>query len=1050
MESDRWRQIDELLEQALEIPPEDRSAFLDIACSEDPELRSHVDRLLRAHEHASRFLAAPALGAAARQIADEVTAAIEGRTIGHYQVATRLGAGGMGVVYLARDIRLDRMVALKFLPSDLVGDEEHKLRFLREAKASAALEHPNIGAIHEIAETPDGQMFIVMGYYEADTLRQRIRQGPLGVTQAIDIARQIAAGLSHAHSHGVVHRDVKPGNILITKDGVVKIIDFGLAKLGGLPTITKADRMMGTVSYLSPEQARGDDVDQRTDLWSLGVVMYEMLAGHVPFQAEHPEATIHRILTDNPNPLTQLRNDVPVEIERIIGRALQKELTSRCGSAAALMKDLTDSQSSLALREQRRGETLTIPWMTQKRVAVPAVLALIVLGSLLAWRFDRHSKVKWAREALLPEISRLMEVDQYTTAFGLARQAERYIPDDPQLLKLWPLVSKAVSIRTTPAGADVYAREYNSSDATWTYLGKSPLDTRIPFGLFRWKAEKSGFVSVEDVASGWYGPISFVLDPMGNDPAGMVRVQGGRSPVSLIVTGFENLEPVQLQDYWMDRYEVSNKQFKRFVDGGGYQSRQYWKHPLFKDGRTLSWVDAMTEFRDATGRPGPSVWEAGDYPKGQDDYPVRGVSWYEAAAYADFAGKSLPTIYHWNRAAITVDAWISSYIFPFSNFGGRGPAPIGSHHGMSRSGTYDMAGNVKEWCWNEAVQGRRYILGGAWDEPAYMFHEADARPPLQRDATFGFRCMKALSERPQTPALMDPVASSGRSYAKAQPVPQNVFRVYRDLYAYDRSPLNAVVEATDGSNPDWIRQRITFDAAYGKERMVAYLFLPRNSTPPYQTVVHFPAAESMFVRSSDDLVEMSRVDFILKSGRAVLWPIYKGTYERPDDMQSYFPNMSIRYRDRVISWGKDLGRSIDYLETRSEIDRNKLGFYGYSWGACLGAILPAVEDRLKVSVLMGPGLYLQEARPEVDQINFVTRVTIPTLIVDGRDDFVFPRETSQEPFYRFLGTPKEHKRRVVLDGGHSVPRHHLIRESLDWLDRYLGPVQRTNVPHSLP
>jgi predicted esterase len=207
-------------------------------------------------------------------------------------------------------------------------------------------------------------------------------------------------------------------------------------------------------------------------------------------------------------------------------------------------------------------------------------------------------------------------------------------------------------------------------------------------------------------------------------------------------------------------------------------------------------------------------------------------------------------------------------------------------------------------------------------------------------------------------------------------------------------------------------------------------------------VVHFPGAESIFVRSSDQLIEMPRIDFIIKSGRAVLWPIYKGTYERQDGMQTYFPDNSTRYRDRVIQWAKDLGRSIDYLESRSDIDRSKLAFYGFSWGACLGAILPAVENRFRASVLMGPGMYLEEARPEVDQINFAPRVTIPTLILDGRDDFVFPRETSQQPFYRFLGTPPEHKRMAWFDGGHSVPRHNLIRETLDWLDRYLEPVRQ--------
>ncbi len=1041
MEPERWHQIDELLERALEISAEERPAFLAAACKNDQDLRARVEKLLRAHARLGRFLGVPALEATARTIAAELPRAIVGQTLGHYEVTARLGAGGMGVVYLARDIRLERMVALKFLPPDLLLDDDRRARFLREAKAAAAVEHPNIGAIHEIAEAPDGQAFIVMGYYPGETLSNRIQQGPLAVEEAVGVATQISAGLSHAHSRGVVHRDIKPANVLLTPDGVAKIIDFGLAKLGGLSKITADDRLMGTVAYLSPEQARGDDVDQRTDIWSLGVVLYEMLAGQVPFQADHPEATIHSILTAQPKPIRQLQEGVPVELERIIGRALQKDVRSRYGSAAELLKDLTDYQNSVMLSDPRPAGRLTA-WLAHKRIAIPALLILIALGSLLAWRFDRQNKEQWARETLLPEISRLVEEDQYAAAFALARQADQYIPNHPQLLKLWPVVSKTVSIETAPAGANVYMKEYSSREDSWTYVGTSPMkNVRIPPGLFRWKAEKTGFAAAEDVASGWYGPISLVLDSVESVPSGMVHVLGGRSPAPLIVSGFENLPPVQLHDYWIDRYEVTNKQFKRFVEADGYQKQDYWKHEFLKDGRAVSWAEAMREFRDATGRPGPSTWEAGDYLNGQDDYPVRGVSWYEAAAFAQFVGKSLPTVYHWNRAAITGDAWISSYIFPFSNFAGRGPAAIGTHRGMSRSGTYDMAGNVKEWCLNEAGQRKRYILGGAWDEPAYMFHEADARPPLQRDATFGFRCVKSVSPESVSPTLTEPVASSARDYANEQPVPDKVFRVYRDLYAYDKAPLNAVIEAADSSNPDWVRQRITFDAAYGKERMVGYLFLPRNVAPPYQTVVHFPAAESMFVRSSDALVEMPRIDFIVKSGRAVMWPIYKGTYERPDDMQSYFPNTSVRYRDRVIAWAKDFGRSVDYLETRSDIDRNKLGFYGYSWGACLGAILPAVEDRLKVSVLMGPGLYLQAARPEVDQINFVPRVTIPTLIVDGRDDFVFPPQTSQEPFYRLLGTPNEHKRRVVFEGGHSVPRHHLIRESLDWLDRYLGPVR---------
>jgi formylglycine-generating enzyme required for sulfatase activity/dienelactone hydrolase len=1005
MEPERWRRIDSLLEQALDLPPEDRPAFLEAACDGDHALRVQVQQLLSAHDRAGNFLAAPAVGALANITREQIDSLI-GRTLGHYEVMSRLGAGGMGVVYQARDTRLDRLVALKFLPLDLVLDEERKLRLVREAKASAALEHPNIAAVHEIAEAPDGRMFIVMGYYEGETLRQRIQKSPLPVAEAIDIARQIASGLAHAHDRGIVHRDVKPGNIMLTSHGLVKIIDFGLAKLRGLSTITGAERVMGTVAYLSPEQARGEDVDQRTDVWSLGVVLYEMLTGHLPFRGEHPAATIHNILTTDPTPVLQLRPDIPPEMDRIIRKALEKEPGSRYPSAAGLLAELVEYQSRVSgLAPEVSARRLVAGWMRRKRVAIPALLAAIVLGFLLVRSVYQQSRIRWARGTLLPEISRLADEDQYAAALAMARQAARYIPADPQLVKLWPAISRTISVTTTPPGADVYIKEYHAVDSDWTHLGTSPLvNIRIPLGLFRWKVEKTGFATKEDLAGS--RSVLFVLDPAAGVPDGMVRVPRGSSPNKMTVSGFESVEAVQLQDYWMDRYEVTNRQFKQFVDrGGAYRTREYWKQPFATEEDVVSWEEAMKAFRDATGRPGPATWEAGDYPNGQDDHPVGGVSWYEAAAYCEFAGKSLPTVYHWNRAAISGEGWFTSHILPFSNFTGSGPARVGTYRGMSRSGTYDLAGNVKEWSWNEAAQHKRYILGGAWHEPAYMFHEADARSPFQRDQTFGFRCMKYLPADSPSSRLTAPVIATVRNYAREQPVSDEVFRVYRDLYAYDKTPLRAAIESTDPTEPDWIKQRITFDAAYGSERMAAYLFLPRNASPPYQTVVHFPGADSIFAPSSDQLIGMERIDFILKSGRAVVWPVYKGTYERKDGMQTYFPDTSIRYRDWVIQWAKDLGRSLDYLEGRPEIDLGRLAFYGYSWGACMGAIMPAVENRLKVSVLMGPGLYLEPARPEVDQINFAPRVRIPTLMLDGRDDFVFPRETSQEPFYRSLGTP---------------------------------------------
>ena len=311
-------------------------------------------------------------------------------------------------------------------------------------------------------------------------------------------------------------------------------------------------------------------------------------------------------------------------------------------------------------------------------------------------------------------------------------------------------------------------KEYDAVPDPWTRLGLSPLENiRIPRGLFRWKVEKKGFATIEDVASGWRS-LSFKLEPVEGAPPEMVRVQGSAS-FKLNMPGFENAGAVPLGDYRIDRYEVTNKEFKKFVDIGGYRKREYWKHRFEKDGRIVPWAEAMREFLDATGRSGPATWEAGDYFGGQGDHPVGGVSWYEAAAYAEFAGKSLPTIYQWNNAAITIQALVSSYILPFSNFSGRGSSRTGSHHGMSRSGTYDMAGNAKEWCWNEADRGKRYHpgrrVGGTGPMP---FTKADARSPFQRHASFGFRCVKSIGTNPLPKASLAPVSATGGSRRDAR------------------------------------------------------------------------------------------------------------------------------------------------------------------------------------------------------------------------------------------------------------------------------------------
>jgi serine/threonine protein kinase/Flp pilus assembly protein TadD len=271
-----------------------------------------------------------------------------GQTISHYKILEKLGGGGMGVVYTAEDTKLHRIVALKFLPHELTPDKEAKQRFVQEAQTASSLQHNNICNIHDIDETKDGQIFICMDFYDGETLKKKIERGPLKINEAIEIILQIAAGLQKAHEKGITHRDIKPANIFITNDGIVKILDFGLAKLSGQTIMTKTGSTVGTIAYMSPEQTKGESVDHRTDIWSLGVVLNEMITGKLPFKGDYEQAMIYSILNDLPEPPTGLRTGIPMELERVINKALSKDPEKRYQHVDEMTVDLRRIQQNIS------------------------------------------------------------------------------------------------------------------------------------------------------------------------------------------------------------------------------------------------------------------------------------------------------------------------------------------------------------------------------------------------------------------------------------------------------------------------------------------------------------------------------------------------------------------------------------------------------------------------------------------------------------------------------------------------------------------------------
>jgi serine/threonine protein kinase/tetratricopeptide (TPR) repeat protein len=361
MTPDRWQHINRLFQEALDHSTSERSAFLDEACAGDEDSRSEVQSLISFDAKAQGFLEVPALEVAARWFAGEPEATLVGTQIGTYRIEARLGAGGMGEVYLAEDTKLDRKVAIKFLPREMEEDELARRRQIREAKAAARLEHPNICGIHEVA-TQAGHSFIVMQYVEGETVSARMRRRPLRLTESLDVAMQVADALSLAHSRGIVHRDIKPQNIMITTRGQVKVLDFGLAKIVVPETpeqdkhhrdsdLSKPGLVVGTVPYMSPEQAKGIAIDGRSDLFSLGVVLYECVTQKPAFAGNTPLEICAQVIHVDPPPPSAANDRVPPELDRIILKALAKDRDSRQQSAGEFGKELRAVRVSLSAED---------------------------------------------------------------------------------------------------------------------------------------------------------------------------------------------------------------------------------------------------------------------------------------------------------------------------------------------------------------------------------------------------------------------------------------------------------------------------------------------------------------------------------------------------------------------------------------------------------------------------------------------------------------------------------------------------------------------------
>jgi dienelactone hydrolase len=680
------------------------------------------------------------------------------------------------------------------------------------------------------------------------------------------------------------------------------------------------------------------------------------------------------------------------------------------------------------------------------RVFGYATIAVVAatLGAAGYWIFESDRDSAWLPSALT-RIERYLDNTDWEAAYALVREVQERFPESTELEGLWTRVSWTTTIPSDPPGARVYRRKYGT-DNDWELLGTTPLENiRIPLGLSEIRLELDGYRTIYRTLGGGHlnwdtlgaadatldmllvGPEVYRMDPEDSIPADKVRVRGWTFP--------RPGRDLELKDYLLGRYEVTNKEFKAFVDDGGYRRANLWD-PIVVDGATVPLESAAKLFIDRTGRPGPSTWSAGDYPDGEDDMPVSGVSWYEASAYARWANQELPSAPHWQQAiAFATFPWL----LELSNFSGQGPRRVTESRAMSYSGAFDMAGNVREWAAN-SIGDEKIILGGSYNDAYYIAGTRDASAPaIDRSPGNGFRL--AITEDPpevrRAMRFTFPPRFASAPGAEREQVDDATYAAYSLAFDYDEDrPLAAHIEERVETRV-WVREKVTFDAAYGNERAVLYLYLPTNGTEPFQTVVYWCGWDTFRLNDVDHYFAR-QIDFLVKSGRAVAFPVFPGTFERQSELPGGMPPFNTQaWRDNAVDSVKDVRRTIDYLQTRREIDSSSLAYFGYSWGGVNGPVALAQEDRLKVAVIEIGLMPPMPSNPQVDPYYSLPRIHVPTLMFSGEFDPMVSRDNAQK-YFDLIGAPDDQKVHQWAKGGHFIPRDLLIEKSLDWLDRYLG------------
>ena len=668
------------------------------------------------------------------------------------------------------------------------------------------------------------------------------------------------------------------------------------------------------------------------------------------------------------------------------------------------------------------------------------ILLIISLFFLFGYYALMNSSKNDLLDNQLPELIELFENNQVLKVYQKTIILKEEFPDNKIIAKYFNNVTDSISINTGNIDYDIYFRINNDSLSKWTFIGKSSNLDRVPFARLDLK-----FVNGENTFISRYnhtyrlrqGEMSFIFPKSNKDiPDDHILFPGVKNSLSL--PGLDHLEPININPYSISKYEVTNQEYYEFLNSDAYNDSLNWPFPIVIEEKTIDLSEVKSIFTDQYGSQGPSNWSYGNFPDGQKDLPVTGVSWFEAYAYSKYKGLSLPNIYQWENAANLSG---STNLIKRSNFSKEQLIQYDDLTTNNVFGILNLAGNVREWMSNPNNNSNknRAILGGCFLDETYSYNDYYSQDSFDRSIGNGIRLVYNPRGTPEINS--ESFGVDVRDFIKTEDVTDDVFKYYLSQYDYEYSDKNITTQNIDTLSNGIVIEKYEMPAGYGDgiEILSGYVFYDKNIKEKYKPIIYFPGSNALHTPKDINMIEgfPSRVLYLLKEGYAVIHPIYKSTYSRQDNQRSDYGDMSDQYKDHVIMWGKDYKKSIDYIFTRNDFDSNKLSYHGVSWGGFMANILLPIDKRVKSAVLLVAGLEFQKCKKEVDAHYYTRRIRIPTIMLNGKFDQYFPYETSQIPMYKLIDVDEENKKHFIYESGHYVPRNELIKQHLDWLERYL-------------